>query len=103
MQDILETCCGLDVHKETIVACLLKGNVDREPAKTISTFSTLLAGLEELKAWLEKENCQNVAMESTGVYWQPVYNVLEEAFDSNMVLIVANTRHMKNVPGKRPI
>lgn len=101
MQDILETCCGLDVHKETVVACLLKGNVDGEPAKTIRTFSTLLTGLDELKAWLESENCRHVAMESTGIYWQPVYNVLEEAFDGSTVLIVANARDMKNVLGKK--
>lgn len=101
MKDLLEICCGLDVHKETVVACLLKGNINGNPEATIRTFSTLLIGLDELKVWLEEENCRHVAMESTGIYWQPVYNVLEEAFDSNMVLIVANARHMKNVPGKK--
>jgi transposase len=101
MKDLLEICCGLDVHKETVVACLLKGDINGTPEATIRTFSTLLAGLDELKAWLEEENCRHVAMESTGIYWQPVYNVLEEAFDGNMVLIVANARHMKNVPGKK--
>jgi len=102
MQDLLEVCCGLDVHKETIVACLLKGSVnDEKPQKIIRTFSTLLEGLEELKAWLESENCHNVAMESTGIYWQPIYNVLESAFDGTMSIIVANARHMKNVPGKK--
>ena len=101
MQDILETCCGLDVHKETVVACLLKGGLGNNPIKEIRTFSTLLPGLEELQVWLEVENCQHVAMESSGVYWQPVYNVLEGAFDGTMVLIVANARHMKNVPGKK--
>lgn len=101
MQDILKICCGLDVHKETVVACLLNGDFEKKPEITIRTFSTLREGLEELKAWLIKENCRHVAMESTGVYWQPVYNVLESAFDGNMVLIVANARHMKNVPGKK--
>lgn len=101
MQDILKICCGLDVHKETVVACLLNGDFEKKPESTIRTFSTLREGLEELKAWLIKENCHHVAMESTGVYWQPVYNVLESAFDGNMVLIVANARHMKNVPGKK--
>jgi len=102
MQDLLEICCGLDVHKETVVACLLKGSVnDDKPQKTIRTFSTLLSGLEELKAWLESENCRYVAMESTGVYWQPVYNILESALEGTMVVIVANARHMKNVPGKK--
>jgi len=101
MQDILEICCGLDVHKETVVACLFKGNVDHKPQSTTRTFSTLLSGLEELKTWLEEENCRHVAMESTGVYWHPVYNVLESAFDGTIVLIVANASHMKNVPGKK--
>lgn len=101
MQDILEICCGLDVHRDTIVACLLKGNIDGTPSKEIRTFSTLLPNLEELKLWLEKEQCHHVAMESTGVYWQTVYSVLEGAFDGAMVLIVANAKHMKNVPGKK--
>ena len=101
MQDILEICCGLDVHKETVVACLLKGSINANPKTNIRTFSTLISGLEELKTWLEEENCRHVAMESTGVYWHPVYNILESAFDGNMVLIVANARHMKNVPGKK--
>lgn len=101
MQDILEICCGLDVHKETVVACLLKSGTDSKPETNLRTFSTLMPGLEELKTWLEEENCRHVAMESTGVYWQPVYNILESAFDGNMVVIVANARHMKNVPGKK--
>ena len=101
MQDILEVCCGLDVHKDTVVACLLKGNLDGKPSKEIRTFSTLLPELEQLKLWLEEEHCHHVAMESTGVYWQPVYTVLEGAFDGTMVIIVANARHMKNVPGKK--
>lgn len=101
MQDILEICCGLDVHKETVVACLLKGSKDSKPESETRTFSTLIPKLEELKAWLEEENCRHVAMESTGVYWQPVYNVLESSFDGGIVLIVANARHMKNVPGKK--
>ena len=101
MQDILDICCGLDVHKETVVACLLKGGNDNNPESETRTFSTLISNLEELKTWLEEENCRHVAMESTGVYWQPVYNVLESAFDGTIVLIVANARHMKNVPGKK--
>jgi len=101
MQDILEICCGLDVHKETVVACLLKGSIDNKPKANSRVFSTLLSDLEKLKSWLEEENCRHVAMESTGVYWQPVYNVIESAFDGTIVLIVANARHMRNVPGKK--
>lgn len=101
MQDILEICCGLDVHRDTVVACLLKGNLGDKPTKEVRTFSTLLPELEQLKFWLEEEQCQHVAMESTGVYWQSVYTALEGAFDGTMVIIVANARHMKNVPGKK--
>jgi transposase len=101
MKDILDICCGLDVHKETVVACILKGNTDSNPKAEIRTYSTLIPNLEQLRTWLEDENCRHVAMESTGVYWQPVYNVLESAFDGTMVLIVSNARHMKNVPGKK--
>jgi transposase len=101
VEDILEICCGLDVHKDTVVACLLKGNLDSKPSKEIRTFSTLLPDLDKLKVWLEEEECRNVAMESTGVYWHPVYAALESAFDGSMKLIVANARHMKNVPGKK--
>lgn len=101
MQDILEVCCGLDVHKETIVACMLTGTITKSPDKKIMVFSTLLQGLNELKAWLEEEKCSHIAMESTGVYWYPVYSVLENVFNGDINIIVANARHMKNVPGKK--
>ena len=101
MKAILDICCGLDVHKETVVACLLKGNLDSEPEAETRTYSTLIPDLDQLKTWLEEENCRHVAMESTGVYWHPVFNVLESAFDGTIALIVSNARHMKNVPGKK--
>lgn len=101
MKDLLEICCGLDVHRDTIVACLLKGKIDGTPSKEIRTFSTLLSELDELKIWLEEEQCRHVAMESTGVYWYPVYSVLEGAFEGTMAAIVTNARHMKNLPGKK--
>lgn len=69
--------------------------------KTIRTFSTLLEDLQELKAWFESKNCHHVPMESIGIYWQTVYNILETAFDSTLSIIVANARHIKNVPGKK--
>jgi len=101
MQDILEICCGLDVHKDTVVACLLKGSITDTPSKEIRTFSTLLPNLNTLRTWLEEEQCNHIAMESTGVYWQPIYAVLEDLFNSTVTLIVTNARHMKNVPGKK--
>jgi transposase len=103
MEDILECCCGLDVHKESIVACLLKGPVRAElkPQSETREFGTQLKDLIALRKWLEKHECHYVAMESTGIYWQPVYAVLETALSDEMRLLVVNARHMKNVPGKK--
>lgn len=103
MQDILDTCCGLDVHKETIVACVLKGPLKEglKPGSEIREFGTQLASLLDLKQWLAEQDCHYVAMESTGIYWQPVYAVLETSLSDDMHLLVVNARHMKNVPGKK--
>lgn len=103
MQDILACCCGLDVHKETIVACILKGPLEEglKPRSELREFGTQLSDLLGLRKWLEAHGCRYVAMESTGIYWQPVYAVLETAFSDEMHLLVVNARHMKNVPGKK--
>jgi len=103
MEDILECCCGLDVHKESIAACLLKGPLEggAKPQREIREFGTLAKDLAALRDWLEAEDCRHVAMESTGIYWQPVYAVLEQAFDAEMHLLVVNARHMKQVPGRK--
>jgi transposase len=108
MNPILDVCCGLDVHKDSIVACLLKtestkiNNPNKEMGVTeIRTFSTFPESLEELKKWLESEKCRHVAMESTGVYWFPVYETLEDAFDGEIQILVTNARHMRNVPGRK--
>lgn len=103
MRNLLEVCCGLDVHKEVLVACLLKGGIEEEPEPVIREFSTLLSGLDEFKRWIRENGCRDVAMESTGVYWFPIYNVLESILyeDGGVNIIVANPHHMKNVPGKK--
>ncbi len=103
MDDILECCCGLDIHKESIVACLLEGPIGKgfKPDSEIREFGTQLKDLMALRSWLEERNCQYVAMESTGIYWQPVYAVLEMALTDEMHLLVVNARHMRNVPGKK--
>jgi len=103
MNAILECCCGLDIHKESIVACLLQGQVEegRKPQSEIREFGTLLKDLIQLRQWLKEHHCQDVAMESTGIYWQPVYAILENALSDEMHLLVVNARHMKNVPGKK--
>ena len=103
MEDVLECCCGLDVHKESIVACLLKGPIegDLKPQSEIKEFGTHLRDLVALRKWLEAHDCGYVAMESSGIFWQPVYAVLENALLDEMHLLVVNARHMKNVPGKK--
>jgi transposase len=103
MEDILDCCCGLDIHKESIVACLLAGPVKSQlkPHSEIKEFSTQIKDLLALRQWLEEHQCQHVAMESTGIYWQPVYAVLEASLSDGMHLLVVNARHMKNVPGKK--
>jgi transposase len=92
-----ERCAGLDVHKEIIVACVrlvLGGKVKRE----CRTFETTTAGLEALLDWLTGSGCTQVAMEATGVYWKPVWNILS---DGAFELMVANAAHIKNVPGRK--
>jgi transposase len=92
-----ERVAGLDVHKEIIVACVrlvAGGTLNRE----CRTFETTTAGLLALLAWLTEQGCTHVAMEATGVYWKPVWNILSDGpFD----LIVANAAHIKNVPGRK--
>src|SRR5271166_6146528 len=95
MQVIVERCCGLDVHQETVVACLLIGLAGARPSKEVRTFGTMTRDLEALCGWLKAAGVTHVGMESTGVYWRPVYAVLEGHFD----LIVGNARHIRNVPG----
>ncbi|MDD4436567.1 MAG: IS110 family transposase [Tissierellia bacterium] len=101
METILEICCGLDVHRDEIVACLMKGPLDCKPISEIKTFSALQHDLKKLKKWLEKENCHHVAMESTGIYWKPVYAMLEDSFDGNIKILLVNAQRIKNVPGRK--
>ena len=97
MQVIIERCCGLDIHQETVVACLLIGSPGVQPVKEVRTFRTVTRDLEALRDWLWAAGVTHVGMESTGVYWRPVYAVLEGHFE----LIVGNARHIRNVPGRK--
>ena len=96
MQVIYERCCGLDVHKRMITACLLKwlGGDWQKEIRQVGTMTKDLLGLSD---WLVREGCTQVAMESTGVYWKPVYNILEGQFE----LLVVNAQHLKAVPGRK--
>jgi transposase len=97
MDALYERCCGLDIHKRTVVACLIVPGPDGAPAKEIRTFGTMTDELLALADWLAGAGCTHVAMESTGVYWQPIYNLLEGSFE----LLLANARHIKAVPGRK--
>ncbi|WP_066496601.1 IS110 family transposase [Abyssisolibacter fermentans] len=98
MEDILEICAGLDVHQKNIVACVLDGTLNKRPKKEIKSFGTETEELLKLLDWLEEKKCSHVAMESTGVYWKPVWNILETG---NFELILANAHQIKNLPGRK--
>lgn len=98
IEAVLERCAGLDVHQETVVACVLSGVLSEAPHKELHTFGTTTEELIDLAEWLVDSGCSHVAMESTGVYWKPIWNVLE-AFDFELVL--ANAHHIKNLPGRK--
>ena len=97
MEALLERCAGLDVHQSSVVCCILIGAPGCKPQKLLRTFGTTTRELEALKAWLAGHGVIHVGMESTGVYWKPVYAVLEGHFE----LIVGNAHHIKNVPGRK--
>jgi transposase len=97
MDVIHDRVAGLDVHKETIVACV-RIMVGGKATRQCRTFDTTTAGLEALLSWLAESGCTQVAMEATGVYWKPVWNILS---DGKFELIVANAKHIKNVPGRK--
>ena len=92
MEAVLERCCGLDVHKKSVVACVITPQ-----GREIRTFGSMTKELLELADWLRVKEVSHVAMESTGVYWKPVYNLLEDEFG----VMVVNAAHMKTVPGRK--
>lgn len=92
MEVIYQRCCGLDVHKKSITACIITPD-----GRETRTFSTMTKGLLELADWLAQNQITHVAMESTGVYWKPVYNLLEDEFTT----MVVNAQHIKAVPGRK--
>jgi transposase len=97
MDVVYERCCGLDVHKQSVVACRVAPGPDGAPRKQVRTFGTMTADLLGLSDWLAEAAVTHVAMESTGVYWKPIWNLLEGSFE----LVLANARHIKAVPGRK--
>ena len=97
MQVLHGCCCGLDIHKRFVVACVLTTAADGRVAKVTRTFSTMTDELLALLDWLTEVGCTHVAMESTSAYWRPIYNLLE----GHLTVLVANAYHIKAVPGRK--
>src|SRR3954467_10281667 len=96
--DVLHRCCaGLDVHQKTVVACVRKISPSGEVEQSVRTFGTMTDDLLELAGWLASLAVTHLAMESTGVYWKPVFNLLEGRF----AVILVNAQHIKQVPGRK--
>ena len=97
MELLHRRCCGLDVHKGTVVACLRLVS-DGKVTTEVRTFQTTTADLLRLSEWLAANDCTHVAMEATGVYWKPVWHILD---DGEFELVLANAAHVKNVYASR--
>lgn len=97
MEVVYERCCGIDVHKQTVVACRITPDAEGKTQKVIQTFSSMTGDLKALAQWLQSVGCTHVAMESTGVYWKPVYNLLEGSFE----ILVINPEHIKKISGRK--
>lgn len=97
MQILYKCCCGLDVHKKMVVACLIRQNEVGKAYKEVRTFLTMTGDLLKLLDWLVAAGCEHLAMESTGVYWKPIFNL----FEGEMAMSVVNAQHIKAVPGRK--
>jgi len=93
MQVVHPVCCGIDVHAKMLVACLILANGEKKKR----TFSTMTADLLQLRDWLVTAQCTHVAIESTGVYWKPVFNILEDA----LTVILINPEHAQALRGRK--
>src|SRR2546426_2006798 len=97
MQVLYTHCAGLDVHKKTVVACLMTPDPHGGWRHEVRSFSTMTRDLLVLSDWLLAAECTHVAMESTGEYWKPVFNILEAHFE----VLLVNAQHIKAVPGRK--
>src|SRR5919198_6030029 len=97
MEVVNERFGGLDVHKQTVVACVIVPGSGRLPKREVRTFGTMTADLLDLADWLSGYQVTHVAMESTGVYWKPIWNLLEDQVE----LLLVNAHHVKQVPGRK--
>ena len=96
MNIVHERCAGLDVHKKTVVACVLVSQATGKPRKEVRTFSTMTPDIVRMRDWLKVLSVTHAAMESTGVFWKPIYNLLE----GHVELLLVNAQHIKAVRGE---
>jgi transposase len=97
MQVLYERCAGLDVHKKTVVVCVMLSDPGGKASRQVRTFATTTESLLGLADWLTSQQVSHLAMESTGIYWRPIFNILEAAFQ----VILVNAQHIKAVPGRK--
>ena len=97
MEPILASCAGMDVHEKKVDVCIAHGPFDKPPKFEIRTFSTMTSDLEDLKTWLKQYEVTTIGMESTGVYWKPIFNVMEGDFK----IVLANAQRLKAIPRKK--
>lgn len=97
MDTLVERCCGIDIGRSLVVACLIVGKPGCKLKKEVRKYCASKRQIEGMKEWLKSEGCTTVAMESTGVYWQPIYYALEDSFE----MVLGNAQHIKNVPGRK--
>jgi len=97
MEILYTNCAGLDIHKKIVRVCSLTQTSDGQFHKEFRTYFTTTEELLKLSDWLKEQGCTHVAFEATGVYWKPVFNLLEGNFE----LLVVNAQHIKAVPGRK--
>jgi transposase len=97
MEVLYPRCSGLDVHKRFLVACLSIVQTNGQRQKELRQFTTMTSEILALKEWLQASGCRQIAMESSGVYWKPVFHLLEGEFE----IVLVNAQHMKAVPGRK--
>jgi len=98
---VIERCAGIDVGKKFLAVCVMTGPANEEAQAEIRKFGTVRHELETLRAWLQSEGCTHVVMESTGVYWKPVLNVLEDDPQYSLKIVLANPQQVKAVTGHK--
>ena len=97
MDVLLERCAGLDVHKKSILVCVIIAEPGTKPRKEIREYRTMTCDILSLADWLAQLQVTHIAMESTGVFWKPIYNLLEDQFE----ILLVNAQHIKQVPGRK--